>query len=191
MKALVVYAHPATGGHCNFILEEIKKNLVSRNIRFEVIDLYKIKYDPVLHEEEHYASGNRKVSPQNRKFQEKIKNSDMLVFVYPVWWASMPAILKGFLDRIFTPGFAFRYEEGIPKKLLNGKRALVFFTTGGPTIYYKLLVNTPKKVIKNKTLEFFGIKTKVVQFGSSIKLDDKKKKIMAGKVKKEISKLKI
>ncbi len=189
MKVLVVYAHPATGGHCNFILEEIKKNLVSRNIRFEVIELYKIKYDPVLHEEEHYTSGNKKVSKQNLKFQEKIKSSDMLIFVYPVWWGAMPAMLKGFFDRVLTSGFAFKYEGKIPKKLLKGKRALVFFTTGGPTIYYKLLINTPKNVIKNKTLEFCGITTKVVQFGNSRKLDDKKKEVIAGKVKKEISRV--
>ena len=66
MKTLIIYAHPKTEGHPPIILEEVKSFLKDFGEDYEIIDLYKIKYDPVLHEEEHYTSGNRNISKQNK-----------------------------------------------------------------------------------------------------------------------------
>src|SRR3989344_176765 len=73
MKILIIYAHPSTNGHCSTILKEVQTNLDSRNIEYEIIDLYKIKYDPILHENEHYTAGNFHITKQNREIQEIIK----------------------------------------------------------------------------------------------------------------------
>ncbi|MBU1198491.1 MAG: NAD(P)H-dependent oxidoreductase [Nanoarchaeota archaeon] len=185
MKALIIYAHPSTGGHNEQILKETISNLKSRKISYEVLDLYKMKYDPVLHENEHYTRGNYTVSKQNKAIQQKIKKSDLLVFIYPVWWSSMPAIMKGFIDRIFISRFAFKYVNGLPQGLLKGKKALVFITTGGSTFLTKVFMgNMPAKLIKRQILGFCGIKTKVYQLGSSNSFDEKR----IPKIKKMIEK---
>ncbi|MGM5483087.1 MAG: NAD(P)H-dependent oxidoreductase [Nanobdellota archaeon] len=179
MKHLIIYAHPDTGGHCEHILSEVKERLDD----FEVIDLYKENYDPVLHENEHYTRGNYEISERNKEFQEKIKESKYLIFIFPVWWYAPPAVLKGFLDRVFISRFAFRYVNGIPKGLLKDKKATVFFTTGAPTIYYKLFGNLPKKNMA-KTLGFSGIKSRVYQFGRCLKFNEKKKASITKKIRK-------
>ena len=180
MKTLVIYAHPPTKGFCSYILNRVKKELSERKESFEVIDLYEINYQPVLKEEELYTAGNDKVSEENKKFQKKIKQAEKLIFIYPVWWASMPAVLKGFLDRVLTPGFAYNFEKqglisAFPNKLLDDKEALVFQTLGGPRWAYFLTGNPPKRVIKLFTLWFAGISTKVIQIFNANKLTEKRK----------------
>jgi NAD(P)H dehydrogenase (quinone) len=174
-NTLIIYAHPETKGHCSAILEEVTANLKQKSADFEVIDLYKIKYDPILHEEELYTSENHNVSKENKIFQEKISAAEHLIFIYPVWWADMPAILKGFFDRILTSGFAYKYVNGMPKGLLNGKTATAFITSGAPAFVIKFFLgNRPAKIIRQDIMKFCGIKAKVVQIGRCTKLDDKK-----------------
>ena len=132
MKVLIIYAHPHTSGLCPIILSRLKENLDDRNIEREVLNLYSMKYNPVLQESEHYTAGNRKVDDRNLRIQHKIKQADKLVFIFPVWWEGMPAILKGFFDRILTRGFAFKFnEKGIPQRLLKDKQAFPVKRTFG------------------------------------------------------------
>jgi NAD(P)H dehydrogenase (quinone) len=182
MKTLIVYAHPniPEESHASFTLKEMKAALDKAKIESEVIDLYAIKYDPVLHEDEHYASGKKNVSQQNQEFQSKVKNADSLVFIYPVWWADSPAILKGFLDRVFTSGFSFSYTEG---GLLKGKKAAVMISTGGDD-------KLPGKIIKEYVLEWCGIETKVFQLLNARHLDDSRKAEIQANVKKAVRFLK-
>ena len=156
----IIYAHPNTGGHCAEILKNVKKILNRKKIGFKVYDLYSMRYDPVLHETEHYTVGRRKVSKENRLFQKMITESDTMIFIYPIWWGHMPAILKGFFDRVFTSGFAFRYEHGRPIGLLNGKKAIIFTTSGGPKLFYTLTFNLPKRMICTFILKFCGIRSR-------------------------------
>lgn len=181
MKPLIIYAHPATKGHCSTILGEVKKRLKD----YELIDLYKLKYDPVMHENEHYTSGNYEVSKQNKKFQKMISGADKLIFIYPVWWASMPAILKGFVDKVFTSHYAFKYVKGIPRGLLKGKKAAVFMSMGGPKWVTRLFLgNRAAKIMKKDILRFCGISSKVFQIGKATKLDQKQIRKIKIQVKK-------
>jgi NAD(P)H dehydrogenase (quinone) len=182
MKPLIIYAHPHTGGHCAEILKEVTQRLHNAKIKHDVIDLYRIKYDPVLHEAEHYTRGKRKISAENRKFQKMIADADSLIFIYPVWWGSMPAILKGFMDRVLTPGFAFRYEGSRPIGLLHGKHALIYQTTGSPW-FFNLFMGCARKLMKYE-LFFCGIRSKVCVLSSARKFDAKAKKRIARMVPK-------
>ena len=182
MKSLIIYAHPKTEGFCSFILQTVAKELKKKDHKTEVIDLYRLNYDTYLHEDEHYTAGNREVSSQNRRFQEKIKEADQLIFIYPIWWYSMPAALKGFFDRVFTPRFAFLYEKTLPKGLLKGKKTIVFHTTGGPIAYYMITGNLPKRNIQD-LLKFCGISPKIIQFGNAKDLTDSRKRSISKKVK--------
>ena len=93
--------------------------------------------------------------------QEKIKWADHIVWVYPVWWGSVPAILKGFLDRILLPGFAFKKREGSVwwDKFLTGKSSRIICTMDQPTWYYRFVNRSPSHfAMKKNTLQFVGIK---------------------------------
>jgi len=191
MKTLVIYAHPKTQGHCPIILKEVKEWHKANKLDCEVIDLYAIRYDPVLHEAEHYTSGHREVSEQNKGFQEKIKGTEKIIFIHPVWWGSYPAILKGFIDRVFTSGFAFNLKPlgflgiAIPIKHLKGKKAAVIQTTGSPKIMtFTYFRNRFRKTLKHETLAFCGIKSGYFQVDKATKVDDKQ--IL--RIKKEIKK---
>lgn len=93
--------------------------------------------------------------------QKMILNADKLVFVYPCWWGSMPTLLKGFIDRVFIPGFAFKYHKNqqLPQKLLKSKKADIIVSMDAPYLYYKYIQGAGgDKIMKNSILEFCGIK---------------------------------
>ena len=185
MKTLIIYAHPETEGHCINILNEVEKRLKFKRIDYELIDLYKINYDPVLKDSEHYTSGNFEITKQNKDFQNKISKANKLIFIYPNWWNSMPAVLKGFIDRVFVARFAFRYKGRIPYGLLKGKKAVVFLTTGAPLIFFKIIEGSrAKKSISKDILKFSGIKSKVFIISNSFELN--KKQMI--KIKKAVKK---
>ena len=101
--------------------------------------------------------------------QEKITWADHLVWVHPVWWGGLPAITKGFIDRVFLPGFAFKYRENSIwwDKLLKGKTAHIITTLDQPWWYYWLVYGRPSvNQLKKTVLEFCGIKpVKVTYLG--------------------------
>lgn len=81
--------------------------------------------------------GTVQTVPQDvRQEQEFISWADMLTFVYPVWWAGMPAMLKGYIDRVLCQGFAYRLLDDTVQGLLHGKKALIFNTTALPSSVY-------------------------------------------------------
>jgi NAD(P)H dehydrogenase (quinone) len=107
-----------------------------------------------------------------------------LIFIYPVWWQNMPAILKGFVDRIFVARFSFVYENALPKKLLKGRRAIVLTSSSGPRIYsYFFKGDRAIKVLTKDMLEFCGIKSKGFMIGIARDLNNKKKR----KIEKMVS----
>ncbi|HIH05389.1 TPA: hypothetical protein HA281_03755 [Candidatus Woesearchaeota archaeon] len=175
-KTLIIYAHPKTRGHCSTIRDEVERLMKEKGEGYELIDLYAMKYDPLLHEKEHYTAGGRAISPRNKAFQQKIKRAERLIFIYPIWWNSMPAILKGWLDRVLTSHFAFRFlPYGIPVKLLKGRKALLFITGGTNRILaWIFLRDRAAKIMAKDTLGFCGIKTSVCQFGSCTAFDGRK-----------------
>jgi len=107
----------------------------------------------------------------------KIKWADHLVWVHPVWWGGLPAITKGFIDRLFLPGFAFKYRENSVwwDKLLKGKTAHIITTLDQPSWYYRFAYGRPSvNQLKKATLEFCGIKPVKVTYIGVIKTADQK-----------------
>ena len=195
VSTLIIYAHPKTKGHNSVILEQVRHELILRERDFEIIDLYDIGYDPVLADKEHYTSGNKHLSSQNKQFQKKIEKANHLIVIFPVWWGGMPAILKGFFDRVLTSRFAYRYVplpfplfnlKFRPVGLLKGKRAAVFMTIGSPRWIHTLYTrNSQQFTMKWNVLGFCGIKTKTFTLGNcATPVDEKKKK----KIKRLVTK---
>lgn len=98
-----------------------------------------------------------------------IRQANHLVWIHPVWWGGMPAIMKGFIDRLFLPGITFEYRENSVwwDKLLKGKTARIITTLDQPSWYYRLAFGRPSvNQLKKSVLEFCGVKpVKVTYIG--------------------------
>lgn len=186
-KTIIIYAHPNKNGFCGKIFSQTIKQLEAQGIDFSIIDLYAIGYNPVMKNEEHYTSGGYKISQENKKFQDMILEAKNLIFIYPTWWQNMPAILKGFMDRVFTARFAFKYKNKMPLGLLKGRNAVVITTSGGPRIFSRFFAGDRAiKVLTKDTLRFCGFKTRSIAVGNAKKLNDKKIQEIQNKVKKAV-----
>ena len=131
MKHLVIYAHPYEKSFCSSLKNMIIDTSKARNIETVERDLYKIHFSPVLSANEIMGLQKGEVSNDVLKEQQLITDSDLITFVYPIWWTQMPAILKGYIDRVFTHGYAYEAVghhkfEG----LLKFKRVAIFNTIG-------------------------------------------------------------
>ena len=125
-----------------------------------------IEFDPVLR----YGYKKRQeLEPGLVEIRDSIIWSDHIVLVYPIWWGSIPAILKGMFDRVFLPGFAFKYRKDSQfwDRLLKGRSAHAITTMDTPPWYFKLVYCSPAHHQMRKTiLEFSGIKpVKITSFG--------------------------
>jgi len=160
---LVVFAHPESKiSHNAVILDYVRAYLERKKRQYRVIDLYKDGFDPVLRlvDESHGVAG---YGDDVRRYQAMISESERVVFIYPVWWYNMPAIMKGFIDRIFTSGFAFEYKlDGgwnLTRPKLTGKKAVIINTFGHGERLYKEYGGSTDKVLDDTVLGFCGMKT--------------------------------
>jgi len=133
-RALVILCHPNRSGF-NQAVAEAARRALSATHAVDFLDLYKEDFDPVLPADELPRKFSFDVKTQ--KYNDLVKNASVYVFVHPDWWGGPPALLKGFIDRVFRPGVAYEFEgyEFLSKKktaLLEGRRALVFTTTDYP-----------------------------------------------------------
>ena len=121
-------------------------------------------------------------------FQNEIKKAEHLVFVYPNWWGTYPALLKGFIDRVFLPKFAFKIQEKspLPEKLLKGKSARLIVTMDTPLWYYNLIYKkSGHNSMKKSILNFCGIKpVKITAFEPIKSSTEEKRKLWLNKVEK-------
>jgi putative NADPH-quinone reductase len=130
-----------------------------RRIKLATLDF------PLIRSRDDWQSGQ--VPPAIREAQETIAWADHLAFFYPMWLGDMPALLKGFLEQLFRPNFAFRYREnGLPEKLLAGKSARVVVTMGMPGLFYRLIYRAHSlKAFERNMLRFVGIKPRATVIG--------------------------
>ncbi|MGZ7442336.1 NAD(P)H-dependent oxidoreductase [Paenibacillus sp. TH7-28] len=136
MKHLIVYAHPSQESFNHAILETAAGTLKSKGHEVVVRDLYALGFQPVLKPEDTQAMKAGQTPADIKTEQEYIAQADVITFIYPIWWTGLPAILKGYVDRVFAYGFAYAYgAEGIDQ-LLKGKKGLIINTHGTPKEIY-------------------------------------------------------
>lgn len=121
------------------------------------INLGELKFDPVL-----WKGYNKiqELEPDLINAQELIQWSNHIVFVYPNWWGTMPALMKGCFDRVFLPGFAFKYRKNSSfwDKLLSGRTAHLIVTMDTPSWYYRLIYRSlGHNEMKRSILGFCGV----------------------------------
>ena len=154
---LVILGHPRAESFCAALAQQYAQSARAAGADVRLLNLAELPFDPVLH--------GGYVSPQTLESslvsaQADITWAQHIVLVYPNWWGTFPALLKGFFDRVFLPGFAFRYRKDSPMwdKLLAGRSARVLVTMDSPSWYYRWIVGAPgDKQIRKSILQFCGI----------------------------------
>ena len=179
MRTLIILGHPDKKSLCAGLADNYEKGARETGGDVARININDLSFNPNL------KNGYRVIQPLEADLveaQRLIKWANHIVIVFPVWWGSVPALLKGFLDRILLPGFAFKYRENSPAwdKLLSGKKARLIVTSDAPVwwlylTYFHPAVNMMKKAV----LEFCGISpVTVMSFGSIKNASEKKREAM-------------
>ena len=130
MRHLVIAAHPSTKSFNHSVVEAYTSALVERKHRVECRDLYAANFNPVLSARDLAAIGHAKASKDIREEQAAIRQADVVTLISPLWWSGFPAMLKGYLDRVFCEGFAYVIRRGEYLPRLAGKKGVIITTSG-------------------------------------------------------------
>lgn len=154
-RILLVIGHPDCSRYSHALAERYATGARASGASVEILDLADLSFDPNL------ASYDQPLERDLERASEAILAAEHLAFFFPMWWAGPPALMKGFIDRVFLPDFAFRYPPGrtsIPEGLLRGRSARVVVTMDSPSWYYRLARRRSlHHAFSGGTLKFCGI----------------------------------
>lgn len=168
-KIALINGHPNQESFNFTLAEAYKKGAEKSGVEIKEIIIRNLDFNPNL---EFGYQKRIDLEPDLIKAWEIIQWADHLVWVHPVWWGGLPAVTKGFIDRLFLPGLAFKYRENSVwwDKLLTGKTAHIITTLDQPSWYYRIFYGRPSiNQLKRSTLEFCGIKPVKVTYVGIIK----------------------
>lgn len=175
-KILIIDGHPNKES-LNFALgEAYMKGAKQSKAEVKKVRLADLRFNPNL---EHGYQKRMELEPDLLDVFELIKWADHLVWIYPVWWGGFPAIMKGFIDRLFLPGLTYQPVEksNFPAKLLKTKTARIITTLDQPGWYYHLVYNAPStNQLKKCILKFCGVKPVKVTYLSFVKSSNQQKR---------------
>jgi len=174
---LLIFGHPNKKSFCEALMLEYIKGAKESNNNIQVLYLSDINFNKIL---EFGYKKLQELEPDLINAQLLIKWADHLVFAYPNWWYTQPALLKAFIDRVLLPDFAFKYSKTIKgiklEKLLINKSASLIVTMDTPVWYYKFILGDPGYKMMNNSLDFCGIKlVDKYYFGPIISSDEKER----------------
>ena len=191
MSVIIVYCHPYEESFNHAVLENVKANLNNKRVEYQIIDLYQEKFSPIYSKEELklYHSG-KTTDPLVRKYLHMIKAASTVIFITPIWWNSIPGMLKGFIDKVMKEGVGLSHtisKTGIHGELTNVRHCYVLTTSSSPTLYFKMLMgNGMKKIFINKTLKQLGFHDRHWQnFGGITESSVSRRKKYLNRVKKQ------
>jgi len=184
-RILVINGHPDKESYNYALSEAYIRGAEKSNAEIKEIKIRELDFNPNL------QFGYRKrteLEPDLLEAQEKLKWADHIVWLYPVWWGSVPAIMKGFLDRILLPGFAFKKREGSVwwDKYFTGKTSRLICTMDQPTWYFRWINKSPShSAMKKLTMNFIGVKSvKITSIGPLRLSKEEWRKNWLGKIEK-------
>ncbi|MDR1460309.1 MAG: NAD(P)H-dependent oxidoreductase [Campylobacteraceae bacterium] len=175
---LIINGHPDKESLNHVIASAYERGAVKNGATVERINIGELDFDLNL------KFGYKKDMELEQDLKdsiEKIRRASHIVFIHPLWWGSYPAIMKGFIDRVFLPDIAFSYNKNNKREmLLRNKSARIIVTMEQPVWYYKFVCHSPSiKQLKTITLAFCGIKSQHIKstlFGSVINSTQRKRK---------------
>ncbi|MEQ1564947.1 MAG: NAD(P)H-dependent oxidoreductase [Myxococcota bacterium] len=155
-EVLVIDGHPRAGSLVDGLASAYAAAAEER-VGVRRLNLRELAFDPILH---HGFTAEQPLEPDLVAAQAAITAARHLVFVYPTWWGTYPALLKGFVDRVFLPGFGFRFRSPTRwDKLLAGRSARLVVTLDWPVWAYRWLQGAPgRNAMATATLGFCGVR---------------------------------
>ena len=191
MKILIINGHPRENSLSAAFEKAYAEGALKAGANVEILQISKLAFNANVTTEQTWQQC---VEPDIENARLLIAWASHVVFIYPTWWGTMPALLKGFIDRVFVAGFAFEEIDGGTgyRPLLKGKSAQVFTTMDTPAFVYQLVYRAPgHNAIRRSVLEFCGfVVTGIKSFGPVKKADSKKIDKWLKVVKSEALKLK-
>lgn len=179
MNHLIIYVNPDKESFSHEIKEYVKEFSLEREHKVEVRDLYKMNFNPVLSLEEIKVLEGEEVVDKGavleevEREQEYIEWSDLITFIYPIWW-QIPAMMKGYFDRVFSYGYAYEFKNGRPTGLLPSKTVLKYNPMGTPREIYEKngLRKAYEKAIDSGIINSSGLRVKEsILFGNDPRQD--------------------
>ncbi|GLB47520.1 NAD(P)H dehydrogenase [Philodulcilactobacillus myokoensis] len=161
-RMLIVYCHPYNGSFNHAELLKIESSLTKQNINYHLIDLYHDHFNPVYDQQELKMFHNGGThDPLVQEYLKRLKQASGIIFITPIWWNSIPGMLKGFVDKVMKEGPSKTHvvtKTGVKGTLTNLKSNYVFTTSTSPTLYYRFMAgNAIKKIFIKQTLKQLGI----------------------------------
>ena len=170
MFVVVVVTHPSSDSYCHALAARADAGLRAAGHDVEMLDLYAVGFAPAMSPEERHAyHGDRPIiDPLVAEHAALVLRADALVFVYPTWWSGLPAMLKGWLERVMVAGVGFRFDErsGRVRPGLDRVRHLVGISTYGSSRTYVRLVNdNGRRTITRALRSSCGLRARPHWFG--------------------------
>lgn len=183
MRVVIIFNHPYTGSFCHAVLTAVMNGLQNAGCEVDLIHLDHEQFNPVMTAADLQAfRKGQAVDPKVLEYKERLDAADHLVFIFPIWWELMPAMTKGFIDKVIFPGIAYTYASGgrsmLPlfKKM---KSVTVITTMNTPRFLYRLIFgNAIKKAMLTGTFWKMGYKSRKWINLSMVKMvsDEKRRK---------------
>ncbi len=176
-KIVVINGHPNPQSLNRGLVDAYVDGAEQSGAVVQTIHISQLQFNPNL---QFGYQQRMELEPDLLNALEKIRWAEHLVWIHPVWWGGMPALMKGFIDRLFLPGIAFQYRPDSIwwYRLLSGKTARIITTLDQPGWYYWLAYGRPSiNQLKKSTLEFCGIRPVAVTYvGIVRKADERQRK---------------
>ena len=184
---VLILGHPSENSFCKALLEAYQNGAERAGAVCRTITISKLTFDVNL--SDGYRTGEAKQLEEDLiESQQLLQWADHVVMAYPNWWGFMPAITKGFIDRVFLPGFAFKNHSGkiFPEKLLKGKSMRLLVTMDTPTWWFYLIYRASQyQILKDIVFGYVGFDPiRFSTFGFMRKSTDKQRTNWLNKVEK-------
>ncbi|MBB3840041.1 putative NADPH-quinone reductase [Runella defluvii] len=166
MKVVIVFNHPYDGSFCNAILQAALKGLQRASHEIDLIHLDKDNFNPIMTSADLKAFRDKKpVDPKVIEYKERLEKADHLVFIFPIWWELMPALMKGFVDKVIFPGVMYDYTNAgntLMQPLMPNIKSVTMITTMNTPkwLYWSLFGNAIKKAMMLGTFWKMGYKNR-------------------------------
>lgn len=159
MQHLIISAHPNQGSFSNSLVDALKEDSEHNDVRVVVRNLYDLDFNPVLSSDDLARIKNGETPADIAKEQKYLGEADIISLVYPLWWGSFPAVLKGYFDRVLTNGFAFKVTSNGAEGLLKGKKAFLHTSMGNSVEEYenKGILKAFRQIHGQEVFGFVGV----------------------------------
>lgn len=197
MNVVIIFNHPYEGSFCNAILESVTIGLKKANHEIDLIHLDKEQFNPVMTANDLKGFREKKaIDPKVLEYKDRIERADHLIFIFPIWWELMPAMTKGFVDKVIFPGIAYDYTNvgnTRMKPLWTKLKGVTMITTMNTPkfLYWGIFGNAIKKAMMLGTFWKIGYKNrKWITFNQVKQVSKEKREMWLAKIEDRFENMK-